>query len=218
MTNEERPVDESANLATHGFGFLLSLVAAVYLMRLVVLNHQPRTIVACGAYSATLVLLYAASTLSHLFHDLELRRLFRTLDQACIFLLIAGSFTPFAAIFLTRGWWWLLLWVMWLLALSGVWFVLRRRNLSGPAKIPYGVMGWLPVVSLWELYQRAPFDLLLWIVAGGAFYSIGAIFLALDRKVRYFHAAWHLMVIAGSVCHYFGIVTYVAMNEATQSV
>ncbi len=210
MTSAQRPVDESANLITSGLGFLLSLVAAVYLMRLVVPGHQPRTIVACGVYCSTLVVLYAASTLSHTFHDLELRRLFRTLDQACIFLLIAGSFTPYAVIFLNHGWWWLLLWTMWGLALTGVVFVLRRRDLSGPAKFSYGAMGWLPVVALWELYHRAPFDMLLWLVAGGAFYSIGGIFLALDRRVRYFHAVWHVLVVAGSICHYVGVIVYVA--------
>lgn len=210
MSSEERPADESANLITHGLGFLLSVLATVYLMQLVISGHHLRTIVACAVYCSTLVLLYAASTLSHAFHDLDWRRVFRTLDQACIFLMIAGSFTPFAAVFLNRGWWRLLLWSMWFLALLGVLFVLRRRNLSGLAKVPFGVMGWLPVVALGELYQRAPLNMLLWIVAGGAFYSIGAIFLALDRRVRYFHAAWHLFVIAGSICHYIGIIAYVA--------
>ncbi len=112
-------------------------------------------------------------------------------------------------IFLNHGGWWLLLWAMWGLALTGVVFVLRRRDLSGPAKFSYGVMGWLPVVSLWELYHRAPLDMLLWLVAGGAFYSIGAIFLTLDRRVRYFHAMWHAMVVAGSTCHYVGVIVYV---------
>ncbi len=208
--SELRPIDEAANLFTHGIGLLLSLVATGYLMGLVVAEHQTRTIVACAVYCATLVLLYAASTLSHTFYDLDWRRVFRTLDQACIFLLIAGSFTPFAVVFLNHGWWRLMLWAMWLLAFAGIVFVLCRRDLSGPAKIPYGVMGWLPVVALWELYQRAPLNMLLWIVAGGASYSIGAIFLSLDRKVRYFHAVWHVLVVAGSICHYVGIVVYVA--------
>lgn len=212
MTSEQRPVDESANLITHGLGFLLSVLASVYLMRLVIAGHHPQTIVACGVYCSTLVLLYAASTLSHAFHELSWRRLFRTLDQACIFLMIAGSFTPFAVVFLNHGWWRLLLWGMWLLALVGVVFVLRLRNLSGLAKAPFGVMGWMPVVALGELYKNAPLDMLLWIVAGGAFYSIGAIFLALDRRVRYFHAMWHVLVVAGSICHYVGVIVYVASN------
>lgn len=210
MSTEERPIDEAANLITHGVGLFLSLAATIYLMPIVMAGQHLRTLIACGVYCLTLILLYAASTLSHTFHSLELRRLFRTYDQACIFLLIAGSFTPFAAIFLNHDGWWLLLSAMWVLAIIGVLVVLRRRNLSGLAKLPYGLMGWLPAVSLWELYQRAPHDMLFWIVAGGAFYSIGAIFLALDRKVRYFHALWHTLVIAGSICHYVGIIVFVA--------
>lgn len=210
MCSEERPIDEAANLITHGFGFLLSVLASVYLMAVVVSTDQLKTFVACGVYCATLISLYGASTLSHAFHDLELRRMFRTLDQACIFLLIAGSFTPFAVIFLNRGYWWLLLLLMWLLALAGVAFVLQRRNLARLAKVPYGLMGWLPAIALGELYHRAPHDMLSWIVAGGACYSAGILFLALDRRVRYFHAVWHTLVIAGSVCHYLGVIVFVA--------
>ncbi len=212
MTSENRPVDETANLLTHGFGLLLSLVATVYLMRLVIPGHHTRTIIACGVYCATLILLYTASTLSHTFHDLRLRRMFRTLDQACIFLLIAGSFTPFAVIFLNHGWWWVLLWAMWLLAFAGIVFVILQRNLSGIAKIPYGIMGWLPIIALPELHRRAPLDMLFWIITGGALYSTGAIFLALDRRVRYFHALWHALVVAGSMAHFVGVIVYATRN------
>lgn len=178
-----------------------------------VAGESARLVVACGVYCLTLILLYSASTLSHTFHDLEWRRLFRTLDQACIYLLIAGSFTPYAVIFLGRGWWWLILISMWVLAFAGVVLVLRRRNLSGAAKITYGLLGWLPVVSLWELYQVAPLEMLVWLLAGGIFYSTGTIFLRLDQKVRYLHALWHVFVIAGSICHYIGVLVYVAGNH-----
>lgn len=209
MSSEERPVDEFANLLTHGFGMVLSLIATICLMQLVIPEERTRTTLACGVYCLTLILLYSASTLSHAFHDINLRRWFRTLDQACIFLLIAGSYTPFAVIFLNRGWWWLLLCTMWLLAFIGVVFVIRCRNLSELAKIPYGIMGWLPAVALPELSRRAPHDMLFWIVVGGAFYSIGVFFLVLDRRIRYFHAFWHTLVVAGSIAHYVGIIAYV---------
>jgi len=209
VTSEKRPVDEAANLLTHGFGLLLSIAATVMLMWTVA-GESARTIVACGVYCLTLILLYGASTLSHMFHDLEWRRLFRMHDQACIYLLIAGSFTPYAVIFLGRGWWWLVIISMWVLAFAGVVIVLRRRNLSGAAKITYGLLGWLPVVSLWELYQVAPTEMLVWLLAGGVFYSTGTIFLWLDQKVRYLHALWHVFVIAGSICHYIGVLVCVA--------
>lgn len=212
MTSEQRPADEISNLITHGLGLLLSLAATFLLMPIVMAGHDLRTTLACGVYCLTLVLLYGASTLSHTFHDLDLRRLFRTLDQACIFLLIAGSMTPFAVVFLHQGRWCLFLPAMWALAGAGVLLVLRRRNLTGPAKFTYGVLGWLPIVAIRELGHYAPLGLLLWIAAGGAFYSIGTIFLALDRKVRYFHALWHMFVVAGSICHYVGVFVYVALR------
>lgn len=208
MTSEHRPVDEAANLLTHGFGLFLSIAAAVVMMWIVA-GEGPLTNVACSVYCLTLILLYAASTLSHTFHDLAWRRFFRTLDQACIYLLIAGSFTPMAVLILGHGWWWMILISMWVLAFSGVVLVLRLRNLSGAGKITYGLLGWLPAVSLWELYQHAPVDVLVWLLAGGFFYSSGTIFLWLDRKVRYLHALWHAFVIAGSICHYIAILVCV---------
>ena len=190
----------------------MSLAATFLLMPIVMARQELRTILACGVYCLTLVLLYGASTLSHAFRDRGLRRMFRTLDQACIYLLIAGSMTPLAVVFLRQGRWWLFLPAMWALAAAGVLFVLRRRDLSGPVKITYGALGWLPVVAFPELSRHAPFALLLWIVAGGAFYSTGTIFLAFDLRVRYFHALWHMFVVAGSICHYVGVLVYVALR------
>ncbi len=212
MTTEHRPVDEAANLLTHGLGLVLSLIATAVMMW-VVADENVRTIAACGVYCLTLILLYGGSTLSHSFHDLELRRLFRTIDQACIYLLIAGSFTPFAVIYLGHGWWWLSLVAMWVLAIAGVLFALRLRNLSGAAKVTYAILGWLPAVTLWELYQRAPPEMLVWMLAGGFFYSSGTIFLKYDRKVRYLHALWHVFVIAGSVCHYIAVLVFAVRGE-----
>jgi len=212
MTGEQRPADEMANLLTHLLGFLLSLAASFLLLTIVMVRQELRTTLACGVYCLTLVLLYGASTLSHAFRDRGLRRMFRTLDQACIYLLIAGSMTPLAVVFLRQGRWWLFLPTMWTLAVAGVLFVLRQRDLSGPVKITYGALGWLPVVAFPELSRHAPFGLLVWIVAAGAFYSTGTIFLALDRRVLYFHALWHMFVVAGSICHYVGVLVYVALR------
>lgn len=206
---EHRPVDEYANLITHGLGFFLSVLASVVLMTLVVSGHQTVQIVACGVYCFSLVGLYAASTLSHTFHDLDWRRFFRMLDQVFIYLLIAGSFTPLAVAFLWDRWWPVLLAVMWVLALLGVVLVLRVRNLTPVAKITYGILGWLPVISLKRLFDAAPFEVFAWLVVGGLFYSAGSVFLRFDQHVRYFHALWHTFVIAGSTCHYIAILLVV---------
>lgn len=209
MTSEQRPIDETANLLTHGFGLLLSLVAAAVLTWTAA-EQEVRIIIACGVYSLTLILLYAASTLSHAFHDLRWRRAFRMLDQACIYLLIAGSFTPYAVTFLWHGTWRLLLVAMWVLAAFGVVLVLRLRNLTAAARFTYILLGWLPAVSLWELYQQAPAEVLVWLIAGGVCYSVGTIILHFDKSVRYMHAVWHTFVIAGSICHYVGVLVCIA--------
>ena len=130
---ERRPVDEHANFITHALGFLLSVAASAVLMTLVVNDHQAIIIVACGIYCCSLMGLYAASTFSHMFYDLAWRQFFRTLDQACIYLLIAGSFTPFAVVFLWHRWWPALLAIMWVLAILGVLLVLRMRDLTPTA-------------------------------------------------------------------------------------
>lgn len=207
--HEHRPVDEYANLITHGFGLLLSLVASAVLMTHVIQEHRAITIVTCGIYCASLVGLYAASTLSHSFFDLARRRFYRALDQACIFLLIAGSFTPVGIAYLRQGWWLLLMAAMWITALFGVFLVVRMGNLTPAAKALYGVLGWLPVIAVKPLYDAAPFELLVWMIAGGAFYSVGTLFLTYDVRVRYFHALWHAFVIAGSTCHYIAILLFV---------
>lgn len=206
---EHRPVDERANLITHGFGFFLSVVASAVLMTLVVKGHQTINIITCGIYCFSLTGLYAASTLSHMFYDLAWRRFFRTLDQVCIYLLIAGSYTPFAVVFLWHQWWPLLFVVMWILAFFGILLVLYMRNLTPTAMLTYGLLGWLPIISLKTLYGVTPFEVFAWIIAGGLFYSTGSIFLLLDQRVRYFHALWHTFVIAGSTCHYIALLLVV---------
>lgn len=205
MTSAIRPPDEVANLTTHGIGFLLSLLGATWLMVDVAEKPLP-VMAACAIYSVSLLMVYGCSTLSHLFHDIALRQRFRTLDQASIFLLISGTYTPFAIIYWDRSSWRMLLPIMWLVAFGGIWRVLRVRDLSRADKVLFGVMGFLPVVTLVELARVAPMEIVVWIVIGGACYSLGTIFLRLSATVRYSHAIWHLFVMAGSASHYYAIV------------
>ena len=204
---EHRPDDERANLVTHAIGFLLSVVAATLLLISVINKQQsPPIIIASIIYCCSLVGLYGASMLSHMFHDLAWRRFFRTLDQICIYLLIAGSFTPVAIVYLMNQWWPVLLMVMWSLAIGGVLLVIRMRNLTPRAMFTFGFIGGLPVVSLNEIYQTAPIEVFIWIIAGGICFCIGTFFLAFDRRVKFFHSIWHVMVIGGSCCHHFAIL------------
>ena len=205
MTSLARPPDEFANCVTHGVGFLLSLPAAGYLIARVA--GQPVAVVAaCSLYSVALLLVYGTSTLSHLFYDATWRRRFRTCDQACIFLLITGTYTPFAVMYLNHGGWWWLLAGMWVVSALGIWRVVRVRDLSRTDKLSYGLLGFLPVVALSELSQCAPSGVPAGIVAGGVCYTAGALFLHQSGSVRYAHAAWHLMVMAGSACHYWALL------------
>jgi hemolysin III len=212
MSGLERPPDEAVNFLTHGLGFMMSVAGAAFLMRLALTSHNTYVSLACGVYCLTLVATYAASTLSHAFHDLDRRRFFRTVDQASIFFLIAGSFTPFAVGYLNHGRWWLLLASMWIFAFAGVAFVLFRKEMSRTDKITYGVLGALSMLSFWELYHVAPLNMLLLIIAGEAFYLAGSVFLALGKTTKHFHALWHIFVLAGSACHYAGIAAYVAIR------
>ena len=210
MTSAERPPDELANVITHGVGLLLSVAAVGYLLR--ASAGQPSSPIAAvvvhavRVYAVTLTLMYLSSTLSHLFYETEWRKRFRTLDQACIFLLIAGTYTPFAAMYLNRGWWLGLLVAMWAFAAWGVFRVMQVRDLSQSDKYVFGVMGFLPAISLVELSRQAPGAVIGWIIAGGACYSLGSLFLRLSSSVRYAHAVWHTFVLAGSACHYWAIL------------
>jgi hemolysin III len=205
-----RPVDELANFATHGIGFLLSLIGSWELLRIAAVWHDRWTFWACVVYSASLVSLYAASTLSHAFFDLRWRRFYQTADQACIFLLIAGSYTPFGAVYLREGWWPILTLMMWGLALCGAVSLISLRRIDRTGQVVYALLGWLPAISLIEIIQAAPVEVFAWIIAGGILYTAGLFFLHLDRRVRYFHATWHAFVIAGSICHYIAIYSMVS--------
>lgn len=203
---ESRPADEPANLISHAAGFLLSLVATVILIRRILPTANSRELASCLIYGASMMGLYAASTLSHAFRRLETRRFFRTLDQACIYLFIAGTYTPVVAKLLWYSGWPILLIVMWLFAICGVVLVLRMGSLSRAAKVTYGVLGWLPILSLPTLLRTAPPGVFGLLLGGGLCYSFGALFLRFGRQVRYFHALWHIAVIAGSACHFFAIL------------
>lgn len=209
MTSRIRPADELANVLTHGLGLGLSVLAAGHLLAFTA--DQPVAVrIGCGVYSVALILVYGSSTLSHLFYDLRWRERFRTLDQACIFLLIAGTYTPFAMVYMNHGnWWWLLL-LMWTIALIGVWRVLLLRDLPRIDKVLYGVLGLLPVVALPDLSRVAPAQLIMWIVGGGACYLVGTVFLRFSAVVLYAHAVWHILVILGSACHYRAVYLAVA--------
>ena len=202
--DEPLPPDEWANFLTHGLGFLLTIPAAWWMLqRLGTLPSQ--FALATQVYCFTLVGLYAASTLSHTFPRGKARRFFRTVDQIFIFLLIAGSFTPFAVTYHPGGWASPLLVLEWSLAWLGVCLCLFYKNLPQKVRLLYGVNGWLPAFFLPAMIPNAPLQMILLLVAGGLMYSFGTIFLLNDRRVKHFHSLWHLSTIGGSACHFFAV-------------
>jgi hemolysin III len=204
-----RPVGEGLNFLTHALGLLLSLAAAALLMRAVWGCGDRALVIGCAVYATTLVAVYGASTLSHAFHRPRLRHFFRTLDQTCIFLLIAGSYTPWGLTYYRDGWGSVLLGAIWALAIFGALFKLLVKGLNNVAVAGYVLLGWLPMLAVKPILERVPLAPLCWLVAGGVLYTLGTWFLHRDIRYPYYHAVWHLMVIAASACHFAGVILYV---------
>jgi hemolysin III len=201
--------EEIANAVTHGIGAVFGVAALVVLVVLAAKQGDRWRIVYFAVYGATLILLYLASTLYHGIQHPKAKAVFRIFDHSSIFLLIAGTYTPFLLIRLGGGWGWSLFGVVWLLAVAGI--VLKAVFINRLKKISvlvYIAMGWLIVVAMKPMLARVPHPALWWLLAGGLCYTGGVAFY-LVRSVRYSHAAWHLCVLAGSMCHFFAILFYV---------
>ncbi len=165
-------------------------------------------VVSCAVYGATLVLLFTSSTLYHSFRIPRVKHVLRIVDHSSIYLLIAGTYTPFLLVSLRGRWGWSLFAIVWGLALAGIVFqvfFVRRFRLA--KTLIYLAMGWLAVVAVKPLLARVPRPGLLWLLAGGLSYTLGAVFY-LWKKLPYHHSVWHLFVLAGSVCHYFVILLH----------
>jgi hemolysin III len=200
--------EETANQLTHGFGLMLSIAGAAVLISAAKAHSDRLQFIGCCIYAASLVALYTASTLSHSFRAPRARHFFRMLDQVCIFLLIAGTFTPFALSYYLQGWLWGLTLTVWVLTSIGIFFKLCFRRLNNVATGAYVLLAWIPVIGLREVVRMMPAGGLALIVAGGALYMAGVYFLSRDAEVPYYHAVWHVLVVGASVCHYCAVIFY----------
>ena len=200
--------EEIACSVSHGVALLASLVALPVLVVSALRQGDPWHVVAVSIFGATLVLLYAASTLYHAIRTQHAKRVLRVLDHAAIYLVIAGSYTPFTLGVLRGPWGWSLLIAIWALAILGIALKtslgFRYPKLSTAL---YLLMGWLAVLAIRPLLTRMSTAGLLWLFAGGLCYTFGVIFYAWER-LRYAHFVWHLFVFAGSACHFFAILWY----------
>lgn len=200
--------EERMNCLTHALGAIAGAVGVSYLLTIAARTADGRQVAACAVYGAALVAVFAASALSHAFHQSRYRRLFRTLDQAFIFLLIAGTFAPLAETFLRQGSWWILHAAIWTVALAG--FASKAffsHQIEAVSTRLHLVLGWMPVLAVKPIMAIAPLGLGGWMLVGGCCYSIGTLVLRYDHR-PYFHVVWHLLVIAGSFCHFLAILAY----------
>ena len=215
MSASASRAEEIANSVTHGVGAGLYAAGAVVLVTLAALRGDAWHVVACSVYAATLVLFYTISTLYHAVRGPRAKRVLRILDHAAIYLLIAGSYTPFLLVSLRGPWGWSLFGVVWGLAVLGVVFKsLWTGRLPILSTALYVVMGWCIVVAWKPLTAAVPPAGIAWLVAGGLIYSVGVAFYALDRKFSWAHPVWHVFVLAGSACHYVAILFYVVPPRA----
>ncbi|HYA37908.1 MAG TPA: hemolysin III family protein [Candidatus Methylomirabilis sp.] len=201
---------ERFNGITHLAGAALALGGLALLVVTAARQADVWKIVSFSLYGATLFLLYGFSTLYHSLRG-RAKAIFRRLDHLAIYLLIAGTYTPFALVTLRGGWGWSLFGVIWGLAIAGM--MLEYLPHKGPRILPvviYLLMGWLALIALRPLTQTLAPAGLAWLVAGGLFYTVGVLFYAFDERLRHAHGVWHLFVLAGSISHYFAVLFYVA--------
>lgn len=193
----------------HGIGAALAVAALVVLVVFAAIRGTAWHVVSCSIYGTTLVLLFAASTLYHSLPWPGVKRGLKILDHSAIYLLIAGTYTPFLLGPLRGPWGWSLFGVIWGLALVGIGFKLffagRFKLLS---TLIYIGLGWIVVIAFRPLVKALPLPGILWLVAGGVAYTLGTVFY-LGRRIPYNHAIWHVFVLAGSVCHFFSVLLYV---------
>lgn len=202
-------VEDLANVVTHGFGLVASIAAFPLLVLLAARGGDTGVLVGVTIFAATLVGAYAASTVYHALPPGPRKALWRELDQAAVYLLIAGTYTPFALGALRGPWGWTLLAVIWSAALVGITVKVGMRvHAPRLENVIYLAMGWLVIVAVQPLVQRIGWAGFGWLLAGGLAYTVGTVFLVCQDRLRFGHCAWHLFVLGGSACHAVAVVNY----------
>jgi hemolysin III len=203
--------EEIANSVSHGVALVAALAAAPFLVMIAVQRGDPAGVVGSSVFVASVLLLYLVSTLYHALPGNRAKSALRIVDHAAIFLLIAGTYTPFTLGVLRGPWGWTLFGVVWGLAAAGI-LLKAVRGVAHPRLSTglYLVMGWCALVAIAPLWERVPAWGLFWMFAGGLAYTAGVVFFASDERVRFNHFRWHLFVIAGSACHVVAVAGYAA--------
>ena len=207
------PLEEKINIISHAVGLILSIVALVLLVTRAILYGNVWHVVSFSIFGASLIILYAASTFYHSAEKPELRNRLKVFDHASIYALIAGTYTPFTLVTLKGTIGWVIFGISWGLALTGIilkLFFTGKYNLI--STIMYVLMGWVIVFAIKPLINNLPLDGLIWLIAGGISYTIGAILYSI-KKIKFNHAIFHMFVLFGSFCHFMSVFFYVLPSE-----
>lgn len=199
--------EEIANAITHGIGVLLSIAALVILVVFSAIDGTAWHVVGFAIFGSSLIILYLASTLYHSFTNIRTKRLFRKFDHMSIFLLIAGTYTPFCLVALPGWIGWTIFGITWACAITGI--VFKAFYTGAHERVStflYIAMGWLIVPAIWELYNSITTETFTWLITGGLFYTAGTYFFVNDLQNRFYHSIWHLFVLAGSISHFFAVL------------
>ncbi len=199
--------EEIANSVTHGVGTGMAVVGLIVLIVLAAVYGDTRQIVSVSVYGGSLIILYLASTLYHSIQHPKAKKVLRIFDHASVYVLIAGTYTPFLILGIRGVLGWSLLAVVWALALIGItWKIFFIGRFEVIATLAYVLMGWMCILMIKEMLTKLPPAALVLLMAGGIVYTIGVVFYALE-KIPYNHAIWHVFVLGGSICHYFAIMS-----------
>lgn len=207
-SREQTLGEEIANSVSHGIGVLAAITITPFLI-IKAIPLGVASVTGVSIFGATMIMLYLASTLYHAFPQSKVKRVFRIFDHSAIFLLIAGTYTPFTLGVLPGAWGWSLFGIIWGLASAGV--VLKSVRNVGTGRLSialYLSMGWLALLAVKPLTDHLPGWGLFWLLAGGLMYSLGVIFFAYDHRIKYGHFLWHLFVLAGTGCHVISVFGY----------
>lgn len=203
------PLEERINILSHGLGFVLAIPATILLILKALSHGSAWQIVSVSIYGASLMTLYLASTLYHASKNERKRRRLNIFDHASIYLLIAGTYTPFVLVTLRGPWGWSLFGVVWGAAIGGIIFKLYfTGRFEKVSTIAYVLMGLVVLVAIKPLVEHLPLPGLYWLIAGGVSYIVGAAFY-MQRKIQFQHALFHILVLVGSLCHWWAIYEYV---------
>lgn len=203
--------EETANAISHGIGLIGALIGTPFLITQALCHGETIFVVGVSIFCATMIMLYLGSTVYHALPASKAKRVFLLVEHSAIFMLIAGTYTPFTFGVLKGAWGWTLFGIIWGLAVVGIALkVFQKKQHPFLSTSLYLLMGWVILIAIEPLLANVPTAGLLWLLAGGLSYTVGVAFFATDSKLKYGHFIWHIFVLAGTTCHFFAVLWYAA--------